>query len=280
MEENLLLLLVFLAAIFHATWNTIIKQSKDPLKNMALMQLIMGLAFLPLLFYIPIPNKEAWVFLIISIIFHTLYFTLLGLAYRSGDLSVIYPIARGLAPLIIFILMITFSNQYVSYYGGLGIILVTGGIVLNSLNQFRDSLKRKGLAIALLVSISVVGYSIADGMGSRSSHNSLHYIVWLFALDGWFFLLFMHIKYGWFWGQFTSSDIVSVSFGSLIAVFGYGIVIYAMGFMPFAFVSAIRETSVIIAALIGVLYLKEDGKFLKIFSTIIVFSGIYLIYNN
>ena len=108
MNENFLLLLVFLAAIFHAVWNAIIKKSQDPLKNMALMQLMMGSIFVPLIFFIPMPDKEAWVFLLISIIFHTAYFTLLGLAYRKGDLSVVYPIARGLAPLIIFIIMITY----------------------------------------------------------------------------------------------------------------------------------------------------------------------------
>ena len=131
-----------------------------------------------------------------------------------------------------------------------------------------------------MVSLSVVGYSIADGIGSRVSNNPIHYIVWLFALDGWIFLLLMQITYGWYWNHFTKKDILEIGFGSLIAILGYGIVIYTMAYISFAYVSARRETSVILAALIGIFYLKESGKFFRIISAIIVFIGIYFIYQN
>ena len=281
--ENHLFYLLFLAALFHALWNTIIKTSKDPLLGMALLQIFMGGMCLPLLFFVPLLNKEAWPFLIASILLHTLYYTSLGLAYRKGPLSVVYPVSRGLSPLFILLLTSVFLEGQISLYGKLGILLVAIGIIISSFSTTKNlgkSFTQNELAITLLIAITIAFYSMADGLGARASNSAIHYIIWLFALDSWGFLFIMFIKYGKFWKNYTKKEICMVGVGSGLAMTSYSIAIYAMSIMHFAYVSAIRETSIVLATIIGIFYLKEEYGILRIASAIIVFIGVFLIYYN
>lgn len=280
MNELFILLFVLMAALLHASWNVLIKISGDPLQKISLMQLIGSLVCFPVIFFIPTPSGIVWIYLFTSIIFHTFYYILLGLAYRKDSLSLIYPIARGFSPLIIFLFTIIFINEKISLIGGLGVIIIVIGIFFNSYKNLKKSFQKQSIILAFLVSIFIALYSIVDGVGVRLNQNAIVYIVWLFALEGWIIFFITYFKYGSFWKEFSKQDTFFTGLAATCSAVAYGIVIWAMSHVTIAYVSAIRETSIIIVSLMGGYILREKNKIHHILASIIVFVGLLLIYKN
>ncbi|MCY4314265.1 MAG: EamA family transporter [Gammaproteobacteria bacterium] len=277
MSTNLVLLVLFAAAL-HAGWNALAKSGGNPLYSIAAYRLVAGLISLGLLWTVPLPTAEAWVFLIASMLIHNVYYFTLGRAYLSGDLSLVYPLFRGLAPVLVAAGAAIFFGEVLSLQALLGVFLVSAGLI--SLAFFGISHPYRlapTLGWSLATCILIAMYTVTDGVGVRQVENSLSYILWLFTLEAVPIVIWLT----WFqrqnWVAFLAQNPAQVLAGGLASSAAYGIVIHAMGLGAMALVSSLRETSVIFAALIGALLLKEPFGRQRIFAASVVALGVMVI---
>ncbi len=270
------IMLVLAAALLHALWNAMIKGSSDRVLAMGLINLGHFLPSLIVVFlYLP-PAREAWPFLAASTGIHFFYYGFLLLAYRFGDLSHVYPIARGVAPVMVAFGAQLFAGEFLPPVAWAGILLVSFGIGTLFLDRRNGKIPPNAVIAAVLTGITIAAYSIADGMGVRASGSPLGYIGWLFVLEsiaGFGFL---------FYRRKILSDVslkryaIGLS-GGLISGLAYGLAIYAKNLTTLGTVSAIRESSVIIAALIGVFWFGERPWQLRLIAAVIVACGVILL---
>ncbi len=256
--EPYLVSLVLVAALMHASWNALVKVSGDRFFTMATVMGAGSILLTPLIPFVQFPPVAALPFLLASFVLHLGYYGILIFAYRHGDLSVIYPIARGSSPVLIAIGAFLLAGQTLSPIASAGLALASGGMCLFAFERglpSRDFLKP--LFIALSVGLSIAGYTVVDGLGLRQTPSAIDYIVWLSFLDGIPLMLWAVV--------FRLSDYViylrkegaKAAMGGALSLVAYGLVLYVLSVGSMAHVSALRETSVLFAVIIGALSLKE-----------------------
>ena len=270
--------LVLLAALLHASWNAMAKSGGEPQFSIASYRLISAICCVPLLFLFPLPLAQSWPMLLASVVIHTAYYVTLSKSYRVGDLSQVYPLFRGLAPVLVVIGAAAFAGEILSFGSMVGIGLVSLGLISitfagGALGKISPLALRWGLATSFLIA----SYTVADGIGVRLAGNPFSYIIWLFLLEPvpiglW---LLARDRAGWF--GYMRSKPFKVCGGALAAASAYAMVIYAMSVAPMAMVSSLRETSVIFAALIGTLLFREPFGRQRIFAAMIVCVGVVVI---
>ncbi|MGH6945845.1 MAG: EamA family transporter [Kiloniellales bacterium] len=269
------LALVLLAAVLHASWNALVKTGGDRLVVITLVNFAPGIPALLALLWLPPMSAEAVPFLVVSVLVHFGYYAFLLGAYQHGDLSRVYPVARGSAPLLVALGAWLLAGEALSVAGWLGILVVSAGIM--SLAWFRNhgavAGEAKAIGFALLTGLSIAGYSVADGLGVRASGASFTYIAWLFAIDAFPLLLFTCWRRRGRIAAAFRPHLLRGAAGGVVATTAYGIVIWAMGQGPIAHVVALRETSVIIAAGIGTLLLGESFGRQRILAAALVAAG-------
>ena len=268
---------VLIAALLHACWNAIIKFGDDKLQGMVLLSVAHGLIGLMLIAIFPIPSKESWWLLAGSVLFHLMYKTFLTFAYMRGDLSRVYPIARGTAPMIVLVISLIALSDVMLASQIFGIVLVGLGITLMAWGVFAHGEERALIPYALLAAVGTAGYSVFDGLGARASGTVSGYIGWLFFLDAFLFTVGgVAIK-----GHAVLPKSVKIWMLGLIAgvcsVAAYWIVVWAMTLAPIALVTALREVSVLFAILIGVLFFKDKAMVGKIFAGLVIVAGVIAI---
>jgi len=274
----LIVALVLLAALLHASWNAMAKSGGSPQFSIASYRLISAICCLPLLFLFPIPLLESWPMLLASTFIHTLYYYTLSRSYRNGDLSQVYPLFRGLAPVLVVLGAALLADEYLTPGAMLGIFLVSAGLISitfagGAIGKIPPLALRWGLATSVLIA----AYTVADGMGVRVAGNPFSYIIWLFVLEPipiglW---LLATDRSGWF--SYMRAKPVKICAGALAAAGAYAMVIYAMGVAPMGMVSSLRETSVIFAALIGTFLFREPFGRQRIIAATLVCCGVVLI---
>ena len=254
------------------------KSGGSPQFSIASYRLISAICCLPLLFLFPIPLGESWPMLAASTFIHTLYYYTLSRSYRNGDLSQVYPLFRGLAPVLVVLGAALLADEYLSPGAMLGIVLVSAGLISitfagGAIGKIPPLALRWGLATSALIAT----YTVADGMGVRVAGNPFSYIIWLFVLEPipiglW---LLATDRSGWF--SYMRAKPVKICAGALAAASAYAMVIYAMGVAPMGMVSSLRETSVIFAALIGSFLFRESFGRQRIIAATLVCCGVVLI---
>ncbi|MEP7206823.1 MAG: EamA family transporter [Casimicrobiaceae bacterium] len=246
------------AGVLHAGWNALLKSARggEPMLDTATVvagSAVWGLLLLP---FLPIPDSGAWKFAALSSVIHFAYYVTLAQAYRVGDLSFAYPLMRGTAPLLVTVLGIVLLHEWPTLHAALGIVLICAGIL--SIAFARRGRHPPAAAAWALANAAIIGsYTLVDGAGARASGNAFGYVAWLIFLESLPFLLWVRLRYGprsigyvriaWRRGLLAGA-------GSIAA---YGIVLWAMTRAPVAAVAALRETSVLFAALIGAIWLRE-----------------------
>lgn len=250
------LVLVLLAAVLHASWNALVK-SGDALLRMALVHATAALCALPLLLVSAPPGRASWPYLLASIVVHQGYYAFLILGYQAGDLSQIYPIARGSAPLLVAIGAFVFAGETLSAPGMVAVLLICAAIL--SLAFAGGPQRRFGAPVlfALATGVTIAGYTLLDGLGGRLAGDVTGYIAWLFVLGAIPMTLFALVRRRRVLWPALRSDLPTGALGGAFAFTAYGVVIWAMSLTPMTYVSALRETSVILAALIGTRLLRE-----------------------
>lgn len=271
---------VLAAAAFHAGWNALLKVNLEPLTAISLISVACGVVVLPFALIVPLPEAAAWPFIGMSLAIHLVYYVALAQAYRFGDLSQVYPIARGTAPLITALGTALWIGEPLGTLGWLGIVLLAAGISALSLRRrssSRHAFGARSVGFALLTALTIAAYTLVDGTGARIGPSPAPYIVWLFLLDGVMMGAFGLIRgpSAFLAGMRGSWGVVLG--GGALATGAYGITLWAMTVAPIALVAALRETSVLFAALIGFIFLREPVSGLRIVAGCVVLAGIVLL---
>ena len=271
-------LAIILAAFMHAVWNAMVKNEDN--KYLAVTAIVLGHVPVSVLIILltPIPSVESIPFIILSALLHIGYEWYLLSAYRFGDLTKVYPIARGTAPILITIVSLIFLGIALSNFEILGIIIISLGILSLSLQGAKGIKNRSAVIYALVTGFFIMGYSITDGYGARVSNSFLSYMGWSFILNATIFPIILKIN--------NKSEIITKTFkegkkiffiGGTLSYIVYGIVIWGFTQAPIALITALRETSIIFALLIGTFFLKEKFTLLKVIATFIIFFGVALL---
>jgi drug/metabolite transporter (DMT)-like permease len=272
-------LLVLLAAILHACWNALVKIGGDRLMSTAMIALLSGVVVLPILPFVAPPAPASWPFIFGSVVIHFGYYYGLSRMYESGDFSLVYPLARGLSPLLVAIAAAAIGGEALDGLQLLGVSLVSLGIVSLMFGRgWPRGDHRTALLFAGFTCLTIASYSLCDGFGVRRAQSSLGYIVWLFAIDSLPFLLFAWTRRrGLLLAYIRRHWPVGLG-GASMSALAYGIVIWAMGHSAMAGVVSLRETSVIFAAAIGALFMGESFGRWRILAAVIVAAGNLLIH--
>ena len=271
-------LAIILAAFLHAVWNAMVKNEDN--KYVAVTAIVLGHVPVSVLIILltPIPSVESIPFIILSALLHIGYEWYLLSAYRFGDLTKVYPIARGTAPILITIVSLIFLGVALSNFEILGIIIISLGILSLSLQGAKGIKNRSAVIYALVTGFFIMGYSITDGYGARVSNSFLSYMGWSFILNATIFPIILKIN--------NKSEIITKIFkegkkiffiGGTLSYIVYGIVIWGFTQAPIALITALRETSIIFALLIGTFFLKEKFTLLKTVAVLTIFFGVILL---
>jgi drug/metabolite transporter (DMT)-like permease len=268
-------LLVLLAATLHAIWNALLRAGNDRLWSISVMCIAVGLVCLCAIPFAPLPARASWGCVLLSGLFHVGYNLFLIRTYRHGDLGQTYPIARGVSPLLISLGAALFARELPDALSLIGILLVSGGIV--SLAFQGRSLGWDTLLYALGTGCFIGAYSVTDGIGVRLSGTPIGYTLWMSLMSGIFMPPVYAVSRDWRSLIRGPRETGLAAVGGIASVIAYGIVIFAMLLGPMGAVSALRETSVVFAALIGWLFLRERLTAYRIAACIVVATGAILV---
>ncbi len=275
--EPAIFALVLGAALLHASWNALVKTGGDPFVRLAVLNLVTGVCAFPFLFVTAVPAVASWPCLFASVVIHHGYYLALGYGYRHGDLSHVYPIARGIAPPLVALVAWGFAGESPGALGLVAILVISGGILSLAFTDDGRLGALKPLGFALATGVTIAGYTLSDGLGGRRAGDVFGYIAWLFAIDALPFALVVAYRYRARLGEALGRAWRPAAAGGVLAAAAYALVIWAMTRAPMAQVSALRETSVIMAALIGTRLLREPFGRRRIFAAGLVAVGVVLL---
>lgn len=263
--------MVLVAAVFHATWNALVKKSNDPLLALVGLRLIGLPIAVVLLILFPWPSKQAVPYLIGNVGFMYVYYYFLLNTYRHGEFSSVYPISRGVAPLGVLCAAYLFGIDTLSSKELLATLLLSLGIIIFA-SQRHVSLPT--LAYAIGTGISIAGYTFLAGAGVRQSESALGYLAWSEILTALGLItLSARLRKGQIAGYVSSHWWRIFASGSL-SIAGFGIVLAVFQVLPLGPVTAVRESSIAFAVLIGVVFLKESFGLAKALALTLVCTGI------
>jgi drug/metabolite transporter (DMT)-like permease len=264
------ILLVLLAAFLHAAWNALLRGGADRAQSMAIMNATLGIAGLVLLAIAGLPAPASWVWVIASGVLHWIYVALLVVTYRSGDLGETYPVARGSSPALVALGGSIFAGEWMNVTGIVGVGFVSAGIFM--LAAAKGRLPAMNLPWALMTGVSIAAYTVVDGLGVRASQNWLGYTAAIFA----FFIatpLWFLARSGTRFFKVPAGEAGKAIGGGVISLMAYGAIIWAMQTSAMGAVSALRETSVVFAALLGAMFLGERLTAWRIAACCIIAAG-------
>ena len=267
------LTLVLCAAVLHALWNAIVKAADDRalvLGAVAATNVLVGIVLLALF---EAPAVESWPYIAASTLIHYGYYVFLFLAYRLGDFSQVYPISRGLAPVLVALGAQAFAGETLPVPAWLGLLSVSFGIVVLSLPSRGVRPNPLAVAAAAGTGLIIASNTVVDGIGVRLADSPFGYIGWLFILE---FPVILAVAL-WQRGKPSAIRWPAIRLGllgGLLAALAYGIVVYVKVFTPLGAVSAVRESSVIFAAIIGAVYFGERPWRRRVFAAAAVATGV------
>ncbi len=262
------------AGFLHALWNAMLKSAAgEPLLDTALIVAGSSVVALALLPFVAFPDRAAWPFMAVSAAIHFAYYVTLAGAYRRGDLSFAYPLMRGVAPLIVTLLGVVFLGERPTATTLAGIALISLGIlVIAWYAGGRHTPAAAGWALGNAAIIAV--YTLVDGAGARASGNAASYVVWLIFLEGLPYVAWIGATRGRPAFAYIASRWRRGIAGGAASLAAYGIALWAMTRAPVAVVAALREVSVLFAAGIGALVLKEGFGWRRMAGAAAVVAGV------
>jgi drug/metabolite transporter (DMT)-like permease len=266
--------LVLLAALLHATWNAMLHGNRDKLLSVTWMSIAIAIMSACAIPFVHFPNRATWPFLVASGLVHFFYNLSLVRAYRTGDLGEIYPIARGSSPVLVALGAGLFVHERLGFPHVVGIVLVSCGIISLALQHGRVS--RGDIIAALTTGAIIAVYSVIDGMGVRVAGNAFSYTAWIFLFYALMPATFI-VRYGVHALKMPAANIRGAFLGGAASVAAYGIVVWAMQSTEMGVVSALRETSVLFAVVIGRIFLKERLAPWRLVSCAVIALGALLI---
>ena len=269
---------VILAAFLHAVWNAMVKKGDN--KYVSLTAIVLGHVPISIIviFFTPAISVQSIPFILISAVFLSGYEWCLLSAYRLEDYTKVYPIARGTAPIFIIIISLFLFSLNISKFELIGVLVISFGIIILGLQNIKTFKNYSAIMYALGTGLFISCYSITDGFGGRLSGSPLNYTAWLMILNAVIFSILLIIM--------NKQEVVKKVFseekktffiGGTLSYTVYGIIIWAFTQAPVPLVAALRETSIIIALMIGAIFLNEKLNILKISAVLTIFFGVILL---
>jgi len=271
-------IIVLVAAVLHASWNAMVKHAGD--KHLSMSAVVLGhtpFALLAMVFS-PIPEMVSWPYIVLGGFLHLAYQMLLLYSYRIGDLTQVYPIARGAAPLIVTVVSVLVLGVELSGLQLAGILMIAIGIMsLVVVRRHDGSVNHKAAFMALATGCFIALYSLNDGLGARLAETAFGFFGWqVMVTDVLFVGLMMRLKPGTI-SKLAGSGLKLFVIGGTGSFIAYALVIWAFTQAPIALVTALRETSIVFALIIGVVFLKERLDLVKLASVALSLSGAILL---
>ncbi len=269
-------LLVLAAAALHAAWNAVVKSAGDRLMSVVALTAWAAVIVTPLLLFVPIPEPRLWPILLSSAVIHWTYTVLIAFNYDKGDMSRVYPIMRGAAPLIVAVITTLVLQQRLGLMAWAGVIVISSGILLLSLEHGLPK-SWADVGLALMSAAATAAYTIVDGRGVQMADSPLAFALWLFWLIGaplgaWALVA----RRGPFlqtlkahWGRTFLAGAGSIA--------SYGLALWAMTLSPIVLVAALRETSTLFGTLIAATLLKEAIGRARVAATVVIVAGAVLV---
>ncbi|MFI9272944.1 EamA family transporter [Kitasatospora sp. NPDC052896] len=266
---------VLAAAVLHASWNALAHGVRDKLLVFALLNVAYLACALVLVCLAPLPDRAAWPYLATSATLQVLYLVLLLQAYRLGDFGQMYPLARGSSVWLVAILSTVLLGRPLPAGELVGVLVISGGLAGLA---FADGLPRRdqlpALAAALGTGVMIASYTLVDGTGVRQAGSVLGYVAWLFLLQSPVLPLLVLARRG----RGVLAELRPLCrrglAGGVLSLVAYGLVVWAQSRAALATVAALRETSIVIAALIGTLVFHERLGRLRMAASGAVLAGI------
>ena len=266
---------VLVAALFHAVWNSIVKSSPDKLLTLAAIRTVGLGAGLIVICTSPLPGVEILPCLVGAVIVLFFYYWFLLNTYRVGDFSQVYPISRGVAPVIVLFGSMVFAGEFLSVSQVSGILLVSLGIGLLVFSKGRITLRP--LLYALGTGCCIAGYTVLCGLGVRATGSFLVFCGWLEVITGLTVVGCATVKRKRAVVVFAREHGLKGLLAGILSVSGFAAAVWAMETVAMAPVAALRETSIVFAALIGAFTLKEKFAFSRISAAILVAGGVVVL---
>ena len=263
--------LALVAAILHASWNAFLRTGADRLWSITVMSLTGSIITLPLLFLVPVPGAAAWPYILLSSGLQVGYSLFLVAAYRQGELGQVYPIVRGTVPLLVTLGGFLFFGEVLGPWQTLGVLLIATGIMSLSLGKTRAA--TSSILFALTTGLIIACYSTVDSRGVKLVEFPLAYALWVLFLFGIMITIAFAITRRGLAIDLKSPLTWKAAGGGVVAMLAYGLVVVAYAYAPAGLVTAVRETSVVFAVLIGALMLGEPLMVRRLLACVVVAGG-------
>ena len=263
--------LALFAAILHATWNAFLRTGADRLWTVTIMSLSGTIAALPFLFVYPLPAGSAWFYIALSACLQVGYSVFLVAAYRNGELGQVYPIVRGTVPLLVTLGGFLLAGDRLGSYQVAGVVLVAAGIMSLSLGKGRAP--TSSILFALATGAIIAAYATVDAIGVRQAGHAGAYTAWVVVTYGALLPITFILIRGKLAIDIRSPETLKALGGGVVALIAYGAIIAAFALGPAGPITALRETSVVFATLIGWLFLVETLTPRRVLACIVVVIG-------
>jgi uncharacterized membrane protein len=264
---------VVLAAFLHASWNVLVKINLDRFLAVFLIHVLMGFTGVGLLAYAGLPVQRSWGFALLSGVLHTCYNLFLARSYRHGEMSLVYPVARGAAPVVSVLLSLVMTHDAITLGEAVGLVVLIAGLWVIALSRSAIASDGKTLGFALATAGFIGLYTVVDGMGARAAGDAMAYAGLIYVFDGLFLLviglglrgplIFQQVK-PFFWRGLL---------GSILSSLAYGLVIWAMTVEKIGPVAALRESSILFVLLMSRVILKEKLTALRVAGGGLIMAG-------
>lgn len=268
---------VLLAALLHAGWNVLVKSHPDRLLSLAALQAFTGLTGLGMLVVFGLPQASALPFALLSGVLHTVYNLFLVRAYRHADLSQVYPIARGAAPLLTLLGTSLLLRDPVSPALFAAILVLVLGLLMAGASRTVGRADPHAVPYALGTAALIAIYSLVDGQGARQSGNAFGYAGLIFVLDATFLLVTSRFIRGAGFTALLVPQWRQAAMGAAASCAAYALVLWAMTVAPIASVAALRETSIVFVLLLSARVLREVLTWQRIAGGVLIVLGAVLI---
>ena len=275
------MIIVLFAALLHASWNFLVKSTDN--KYLSMSAVVLGHApfALAALIFAPLPALAALPYLLGGVMLHLGYQLFLLASYRIGDLSQVYPLARGSSPLIVAGISVMLLGVHLSWIELTAVITIGSGIMSLTLVRRSDGLRNSRAALLAIVTGGfIASYSLVDGMGARAAGTALGFYGWLSVANAGLFAAVMRIVQPGTVSRVAGRHWRLALYGGGASFFAYAMVIWAFTMAPIPLVTALRETSIVFAVLLGVFILKERLDLLKVLATMCTLLGVGLLRIN
>jgi drug/metabolite transporter (DMT)-like permease len=251
--ENTASILILISGFAHAIVNAILKAGNDKMSRRALIDGFSALILAPAAFLVPLPTN-AWNWLMASAVVHGLYLFALIKSFEQSDMTVAYPIARGIAPMLAAAGAVAIFHEPISVAVVLGILAIACGVMLIGVSH---KMQRSALLWAMLTGLCIASYTVIDAQGVRAAPTALSYIVWTFLLLGGALGTFFAIWRGRAFFATAAGQWKPGLIAGALSIITYGFALFAFRLGATPRLAALRETSILFGTAIAVIFLKE-----------------------